>query len=137
MKLRGASGKKLKAIQLQKLDKLTHVSGELSMLQLVPCSVGNSPQLSMIHTSQRREDTELQAMFQKYETVFQEFTGLPPSRGLFDHKIQLKEDVTALNIRPYRYPALQKTVIEEMVQELIEQVLSDLATVRLRLQWCW
>ncbi|GKC44291.1 putative mitochondrial protein, partial [Tanacetum coccineum] len=44
---------------------------------------------------------------------------LPPNKSL-DHKIPLKEGVTAVNIRPYRYPPTPKDTIEAMVKELLD-----------------
>lgn len=91
------------------------------MLQLVPYDVGNTPSLSSLVTDQQVQDSKLQALLSRSEGVFQEPKGLPPSRGSFDHQIPLKERINAVNLRPYRYPALQKDAIEEMVQELLEQ----------------
>lgn len=121
VELRGASGKKLKTIQSQKLDKLTQLSGELSMLQVIPCEIGHSTHLSLLQLAQKREDPDLQSILQDYSRVFHEPKELPPSRDHFDHKIPIKEGTNAINLRPYRYPALQKNVIEDMVQELLEQ----------------
>lgn len=115
VKLRGMKGKKLKSIQADKLDKLFKSTGELSMLQLVPCEVGNTPRLSPMVTDQQAQENRLQALLSRYEDVFQEPKGLPPQRDPFDHQIPLKEGTNAVNVRPYRYPALQKNVIEEMV----------------------
>lgn len=46
---------------------------------------------------------------------------MPPSRPYFDHQIPLKDGTKAVNLWPYKYPILQKTVIEEMVQELLDR----------------
>ncbi|OMO64097.1 reverse transcriptase [Corchorus capsularis] len=43
--------------------------------------------------------------------------GLPPTRG-HDHHIPLKDESQAIKLRPYRYPTVQKNVIEHMVQEM-------------------
>ena len=45
--------------------------------------------------------------------------GLPPCRS-HDHKIVMKEGTQAVNCRPYRYGPVQKDIIENMVQEMME-----------------
>lgn len=121
VRLRGAKGKKLKGIQSDKLDKLASTTGELSMIQIIPWEVGYSPQINSVEVETHCRDTGLQTLLQEFTSVFQEPQGLPPNRSNFDHKIPLKEGTDAVNLRPYRYPVLQKNVIEEMVQELMEQ----------------
>lgn len=69
----------------------------------------------------RNEDPALKLLLQKFDTVFQEPQGLPLARAEFDHQIPLKEGTSAVNLRPYRYPALQKNVIEEMIKKLLDQ----------------
>ncbi|GJT66732.1 putative mitochondrial protein [Tanacetum coccineum] len=44
--------------------------------------------------------------------------GLPPSRD-HEHAIVLKEGTEPINVRPYRYPQLQKDEIEKLVSEMI------------------
>nr|XP_043637841.1 uncharacterized protein LOC122608824 [Erigeron canadensis] len=46
-------------------------------------------------------------------------TGLPPSQA-FDHKIKWKEGTKPISQRPYRYPAVQKDVIEKTTRELLD-----------------
>lgn len=38
-----------------------------------------------------------------------------------DHKINLKEDTNSICVRPYRYPAFQKNVINELIKEMLER----------------
>ncbi|XP_074283542.1 uncharacterized protein LOC141608089 [Silene latifolia] len=56
-----------------------------------------------------------------YKDVFAESTELPPSRGVFDHRIPLENDVAPVNIRPYRYPLKQRDVIEQLIQEMLDR----------------
>lgn len=37
-----------------------------------------------------------------------------------DHKIVLKEGITPVNVRPYRYAASQNDEIEKMITEMLE-----------------
>ncbi|WMV19182.1 hypothetical protein MTR67_012567 [Solanum verrucosum] len=64
---------------------------------------------------------EVQQVLHEFTSVFGEPTGLPPSRGSFDHHIPLKEGSNPVNARPYRYSPVQKDVIENMVKELKDQ----------------
>ncbi|KAL8127908.1 hypothetical protein AgCh_014740 [Apium graveolens] len=121
VKLRGITGKKLKELQSQKLNKILQSTGELSMLQLVPVDVGHTPQLSMIEGSEEIKDGAIATLLQSHSSVFTKPQGLPPTRDQFDHKIPLKEGTNAINLRPYRYSIQQKNVIEELVQEMLDQ----------------
>ncbi|XP_074278160.1 uncharacterized protein LOC141601756 [Silene latifolia] len=56
-----------------------------------------------------------------YKDVFAEPTKLPPSRGVFDHRISLENDVAPVNIRPYRYPLKQRDVIEQLIKEMLDR----------------
>ncbi|GJU37686.1 reverse transcriptase [Tanacetum coccineum] len=64
-------------------------------------------------------DAELNHLLEEYANVFEVPKELPPQRS-FDHRIPLKEDNVAINIRPYRYPPNQKDTIEAMVKELLD-----------------
>lgn len=124
IKLRGKSPYKLNATHSKKINKLLQASGELCMLQIVPATVGNNPQLSSLSIDEQRrqsQDPALHSLLNQFSDVFKEPKGLPPSRAQVDHKINLKEGTNAINMRPYRYSTVQKTVIEELVQELLEQ----------------
>jgi hypothetical protein len=62
---------------------------------------------------------KIAAILQEFTDVFATPTGLPPKRDC-DHRIPLKEGSTPPNIRPYRMPHKQKTVVEEMIKELLK-----------------
>ena len=61
---------------------------------------------------------ELQGLLNKYEGIFLEPKGLPPTR-LQDHRIPLLPGSVPPNIRPYRYPYVQKGKTEKVVNELL------------------
>ncbi|KAL0446780.1 UNVERIFIED_CONTAM: hypothetical protein Slati_1805900 [Sesamum latifolium] len=52
---------------------------------------------------------------------------LPPRRA-HDHGITLKPGTSPINVRPYRYPMLQKNEIERMIQTMLESgIIFDIA----------
>ena len=59
-------------------------------------------------------------LLEKYKTVFEEPIGLPPRR-FYDHCIYLNPGTKPVNMKPYRYPHFQKTQIEKMVREMLDQ----------------
>ncbi|XP_075088549.1 uncharacterized protein LOC142170516 [Nicotiana tabacum] len=123
--LRGIQPPATKLIQQGSIDKLLAKPAELCMI-----SVG----LFMEHQQQDVEisllaveslpqepsrNGELQAILQQYSDLFEEPKQLPPPR-LHDHKIILKEGTSPINIRPYKYPNVQKNEIEKMVNEMLD-----------------
>ncbi|XP_042032325.1 uncharacterized protein LOC121779040 [Salvia splendens] len=60
----------------------------------------------------------LSSILMENEKIFMEPVTLPPQREQ-DHKIVLKEGSDAVNIRPYKYAAKQKDVIETMIAEML------------------
>ncbi|PKA48222.1 RNA-directed DNA polymerase like [Apostasia shenzhenica] len=63
------------------------------------------------------QQSALYTLLEQYSDIFLEPTGLPPTRQQ-DHRIILQEGTNPISIRPYRYPALQKTAIEKLIYEL-------------------
>ena len=62
---------------------------------------------------------EIQDLLDAFGDVFEEPKSLPPHREL-DHRILLKPGTTPVNVRPYRYPILQKDIIEQTVREMLQ-----------------
>jgi len=62
---------------------------------------------------------QLLQLLQEYVDVFSESKTLPPHRS-HDHKIVLRDGTSPINVRPYRYPTLQKDIIEQTVKEMLE-----------------
>ena len=71
-----------------------------------------------------REDGEksktlkVQQLLKGFETVFNEPHGLPPHRN-HEHQIIIKDGVSPVNVRPYRYTYAQKNEMENMVTEML------------------
>lgn len=62
---------------------------------------------------------QIQTSIQSYDDIFQTPTTLPPAREQ-DHKIELMPNTPPVSVRPYRYLHFQKTEIEKIVQELLD-----------------
>ncbi|GKV05606.1 hypothetical protein SLEP1_g17598 [Rubroshorea leprosula] len=58
-------------------------------------------------------------LLEGYSDVFSELDALPPARTL-DHQITLKARTEPISIRPYRYPTVQKDVMEKLVKKMLE-----------------
>jgi len=66
-----------------------------------------------------KEEPQLTQLLKEYEDIFEEPRSLPPHRS-HDHRIILKEGTSPISVRPYRYPVLQKDMIEQTVEEMLE-----------------
>lgn len=56
----------------------------------------------------------------KFQDLFEAPTSLPPHR-VIDHQIHLIPRIKPINVRPYRYSNFQKTDMEKLVKEMLEQ----------------
>ena len=63
---------------------------------------------------------DLTQLLRAYPQVFEEPQGLPPARP-HDHRIDIVPGAEPANVRPYRYPHMQKEAITKMVKEMLEQ----------------
>jgi hypothetical protein len=78
------------------------------------------PTTTRLHTIQQEEDSVLDQLLQSFDDVFQEPTGLPPSRPC-DHRIHLKPNTEPVAVHPYRYPQLQKNELEAQCIKMLNQ----------------
>ena len=114
----------MKIIEESQLPQAMTEACHLCMLQLLP-GKDNSEESSQdgwgcLSVTTESVPAELSPVLKQFEDLFQEPSGLPPNRGVFDHRIPLKGDVKPVNIRPYRYPLKQKDIIEKLVQEMLD-----------------
>jgi hypothetical protein len=61
----------------------------------------------------------LKELLQHFDEVFAVPMELPPQRKQ-DHIIPLTPGTSPTNVRPYRYPYIQKNEIEQLVKEMLE-----------------
>lgn len=62
--------------------------------------------------------SDITNVLQNFSEVFDEPKALPPERP-FDHKIPLKAGSAPVQVKPYRYPYIQKNEIEKLVKEML------------------
>jgi hypothetical protein len=73
-----------------------------------------------VQTSKLVVSQDIQKVLGKYSKVFDTPKGLPPTQD-HDHAINLTPGSVPPNIRSYRYPYAQKSEIEHMVAEMLEE----------------
>ena len=73
-----------------------------------------------VQTSKLAVSPDLQKVLDKYYKVFDMPKGLPPTWD-HDHAINLIQGSIPPNTKPYRYPYSQKSEIECMVVEMLEE----------------
>lgn len=61
----------------------------------------------------------IEKVLQHFNIVFEEPKGLPPVRAQ-DHHIHLQPNIPPINVRPYRYPHIQKIEIKKIIREMLE-----------------
>ena len=72
-----------------------------------------------VSTSESSIYPDLQKFMDNHSKVFETPKGLPPMHD-HGHDIHLIPGSVPPNIRPYRYPYVQKSEIERMVAEMLE-----------------
>lgn len=66
----------------------------------------------------KEKKAELESVLAEYCDVFAEPTSLPPKRTQY-HRIHLK-GAEPISVKPYRYLAVQKDAMEELVREMLD-----------------
>ncbi|GJV46329.1 putative nucleotidyltransferase, ribonuclease H [Tanacetum coccineum] len=123
--LKGIQSNKVSLCSIEKVDSLLQKHSKDGSIQLYSLQL-TTPSPKLMHHSDVIQDqvTEgvtlpWQELVRDFKEVFQPPKSLPPERP-FDHRIILKEGTTPISQRPYRYPAVQKDIIEKTTRELLE-----------------
>ncbi|XP_047328916.1 uncharacterized protein LOC124932358 [Impatiens glandulifera] len=105
-------------IEGHQLEKLLRKG---SLAAMVQAKTENEAQFfALITRAQEEVSEDLQGLLDDFSTLFQQPDGLPPTRE-HDHRIPLKEGTKAVCLHPYRYPALQKSEIENLINDMLER----------------
>ena len=110
IELRGIQGKQSKVISSHSMTKLLKKGHRGNIVKL--CSLDGQTSKSTILL-------DLQKVIDNHSKVFETPKGLPPIRD-HDHAIHLIPGSVPSNIRPYRYPYVQKRKIERVIAEMLE-----------------
>ena len=108
--LRGIAGNPRKIISSNVMAKLLKKEQRSVIAQL--CSLE-------VPTSKSSISPYLQKVLDNHSKVFETPKGLPPIQD-HDHAIHFILGSVPLNIKPYRYPYVQKSEIESMIAEMLE-----------------
>ncbi|KAK4390037.1 hypothetical protein Sango_2067000 [Sesamum angolense] len=84
---------------------------DMMILPLGGCEVVLGVQCLEGDPDPSRQLTAVRDLLTQFSDLFEERKALPPRRE-HDHNITLKLDTSPINVRPYRYPTLQKNEIE-------------------------
>jgi hypothetical protein len=87
---------------------ITHALLELHLMQPAP------------NATKASHPPDVQQLLDEFIAVFQEPSGLPPSRQ-YDHHIPLIPGAWPVSMRPYRVAPKLKSEIEHQIQELLQQ----------------
>ncbi|XP_039011243.1 uncharacterized protein LOC120140328 [Hibiscus syriacus] len=112
-------GKQITIQGQQQSNFLQQISGAT----LLKMTVSDSPLLGHVVLFNMCEDskttpTAIQSLLDQYQVIFAEPTGLPPTRN-HDHAIPLKPEAAPINLRPYRFPYIQKAEIEKQIANML------------------
>ena len=122
--LKGSKGisKTVVTISSDKMDRVLEKKAQLSILQCYElqliCQGSEDKEIDSTGGG-KIVKADIEEILKEFQDVFKEPDKLPPCRT-HDHSITLVEGVKPINIRPYRYGALQKDVIEKMTHEMLK-----------------
>lgn len=94
--------------------RLKFISGASLQKHYSKWKVGVMPQLTSLCDvpTNMKVVLAIEKVLQHFNIVFEEPKGLPPVRAQ-DHHIHLQPNIASINVRPYRYPHIQKIEIKK------------------------
>uniref|UniRef100_A0A2N9HQL5 Reverse transcriptase n=1 Tax=Fagus sylvatica TaxID=28930 RepID=A0A2N9HQL5_FAGSY len=111
--IQGETRKQLQHGSIRSMQRMLASGLEALLMQLVPTE---DHTYGTEATSEHL--LELDHLLARYQPVFQATLALPPAWE-HDHRIPLEPNSGAINVRPYRYPHIQKAEIERAVKEML------------------
>ena len=122
LKASKGTSKTVIAISSDKMDKVLDKKTQLSMLQCyelqLVCQGSEEREIDSMG-SRNTVKVDIKEILKEFQDMFKEPDKLPPYKT-HDHSITLVDGAKPINIRPYRYGALQKDVIEKMIHEMLK-----------------
>ena len=104
--LKGDAPQKLKVVSADSSQKLFKKASQLCFIQIHQLDKEQVEESPIKGLDQQQylgnHKSELDVLKSQYSDISKEPTELPPSRGVFDHRIPLLEGSNPVNIRPYR-----------------------------------
>ncbi|PNX92266.1 retrotransposon-related protein [Trifolium pratense] len=122
--LRGAKTPSIKLVNNKSFAHAVQNGAELCLMTLnthVP--VFDVPTCLILSTADGSGCTPplIDQLLHVFQDIFTEPSSLPPHRVGFDHKIPLKDGSEPFNLKPYRYSLIQKTIIDNLVDVMLDQ----------------
>ncbi|XP_077246164.1 uncharacterized protein LOC143886068 [Tasmannia lanceolata] len=108
--LRGGKERLVKMVGSQRMNHILKKGNMATMAQLFTTTTSHDDTML---------DKEMEELLSELSDVFNEPSGLPPPRAK-DHRIPLRTSTSPVNVRPYRYPYVQKNEIERLMKEMLE-----------------
>ncbi|KAL2230686.1 UNVERIFIED_CONTAM: Transposon Ty3-G Gag-Pol polyprotein [Sesamum indicum] len=113
------SGNKLILYAPLKETRDTSMSAMISLMRKRNPSMQGELYLNHKTLHEGTRDSQVLELLQQYKDVFQEPKSLPPERSI-EHSIELLPEAIPKKQYPYRYAYGQKTEIEKLVREMLE-----------------
>ena len=118
--LRSANPIGIRLVGAKSFSQIVQQGGQLCFLQ--PCAASNDDNFLGCNIEPTSSTPAIvETLLEEFDGIFREPQTLPPPRPHFDHRIPLKEGSNPVNLRPYRYSAVQKTIIDKLVDEMLSQ----------------
>ncbi|KAG8382822.1 hypothetical protein BUALT_Bualt05G0118300 [Buddleja alternifolia] len=126
--LRGKQPPSVETISNKQMNKILQAPAQISLMYVGLMNHSKEKGQSLLQLEHQPQEStgndNLDALLTDFADLFEDPTSLPPQR-LYDHVITLREGTGAVNVKPYRYPAVQKNEIEKIIQEMLDTGVLD------------
>ncbi|XP_050917693.1 uncharacterized protein LOC127133410 isoform X1 [Lathyrus oleraceus] len=108
------------SVSLHQLQALVHSDDIAGIFTITKSLPESHKEPDSTHSFPKHLTSPFRDLLQSYNHIFTTPMGLPPCRSV-DHRIHLIEGTKPVNVRPYRYPQFQKTEMEKLIREMLDQ----------------